>query len=109
MPPKLYLAVRSDLAVGLAAAQLVHAAIDWALDRREEALAFRRESNTVVLVEVPSKEALEGLHQDLGEGGGTLFVDPDVGKGEATAMTLHLAPASTAAGRKLPLFAKKRG
>jgi lactam utilization protein B len=101
---KLYILTREDLPLGLAAAQMVHVAIDWALDRREEALAFRAASNTVVLVTVPDQEALVEKHETVADTVSTMFRDPDVGDKEATAILLDPSQASKRHCRGLPLF-----
>ena len=97
---KLFLLSRSDLPVGLAAAQAVHAALDWAvavgLDRVR---AWMANSNTVVLLSVPQDEldtmsALPGAHA---------FVDPDLGE-EKTALAFDPGSVRNKVLRGFPLL-----
>lgn len=104
---KLYVVVRADLPVGLQASQAVHAGQEFVLKHPRLARAWRRASNTVVLVTVPDVGALELLlaRAVLAETPATLFRDPDL-EPELTAITL--GPGAEARGlcRGLPLLAR---
>lgn len=82
---KLYLLSRSDHPVGLAAAQAVHAALQWAVevgfDRVREWMAS---SNTVVLL-AAEQATLDAMSVRQGSVG---FVDDDLGK-EITALAFE--------------------
>lgn len=74
---KLFVLSRSDLPVGLAAAQAVHAALEWAISVGEERVReWMADSNTVVLLSVDQGE----LDMMSGLPGAHPFVDPDLGQ-----------------------------
>jgi peptidyl-tRNA hydrolase len=75
-----YIVVRNDLPPGLQAAQVAHAAFDFALKFPEIARKWRRESNYICILQVPDEDALMDL-ADLAHRRGheyVLFYDPDV-------------------------------
>lgn len=75
-----YIVVRNDLPPGLQAAQVAHAAFDFALKHPEIARKWRRESNYICILQVPDEDALLDL-ADLAQRRGhefELFYDPDV-------------------------------
>lgn len=85
---KLFVLSRDDLPVGLAAAQAVHAALEWASAvGTEEVRRWMAESNTIVLLSAPQQildtmSDLPGAHP---------FVDPDLG---AEKTSLAFSPGS---------------
>jgi peptidyl-tRNA hydrolase len=58
---KLYVIGRADLDPGLRAAQIGHALVEWCLAHPEEAKLWHKESNNLVLLEVPDEHALLAL------------------------------------------------
>ena len=60
-PPKLFVVGRQDLPPGLRVAQMFHAARQFAEDHPEVEGTWFRESNTIVLLEVPDEAALREL------------------------------------------------
>jgi hypothetical protein len=102
MPPKLYLVTRRDLAAGLAAAQIAHAAILWATSRPiEEVREWMEKSNTVVICTVADEAELKEKLATAPAGLG--FADPDI-NGELTAIALDPGNSSKKECRGLPLF-----
>jgi len=97
---KLYLISRRDLAPGLEAAQIAHAAIEMALAHPELVRAWHADSNNVVLLEVADEAALLAVAARLGDLPQVLVREPDRGD-EATA--LAVAPAARPRLRGLPL------
>lgn len=78
---KLCVVGRRDLPAGLRAAQMAHAVAAFALERREEADEWSRESNNLILLEVDDEACLASLVQRLLEDGEDLicFREPDRG------------------------------
>lgn len=100
--PKLYLVTRRDLAAGLAAAQIAHAAILWATSRPiEEVRRWMQESNTIVICAVADEAELKDKLATAP--GGVGFTDPDI-NGEMTAIALDPGNSSKKECRGLPLF-----
>lgn len=100
---KLYLVTRRDLMSGLAAAQIAHAAIEWATTRPPlEVERWKAESNTVVLLAVSGEPELASLLSKAGHGG-VGFRDPDIGN-ELTAIALDPNNKSKKLCRGLKVF-----
>jgi peptidyl-tRNA hydrolase len=97
-PDRLYIVTRADLPIGLACAQVTHAAFQFARDRWELTAPWMRDSQYVVLVTVPDESALEDLcfrasYQHLAH---ERWHEPDL-NGQLTAVAL----APSAGARKL--------
>lgn len=103
-----YIIVRGDLPPGLQAAQVAHAALDFAVGFPDIAAQWKRESNYICVLQVPDEETLLD-YADMAWKGGHEFVcfyDPDVSGGSHTALAIepgefHLALSS------LPLALRK--
>jgi hypothetical protein len=96
---KLYVVVREDLAPGLELAQALHAAVELAILRPEDALAWRRESqNVAILGERGGEAGLSATHARVRAMGArpVLFHEPDLG-GAFTAFAFLADDASPAA------------
>lgn len=81
MRPRLYCVVDSSLPPGLAAAQAVHAAVEYCSTYRRAARRWRRKSNTVVILKADSAK----LHElaELKDSAGCATVkwhEPDLGE-----------------------------
>jgi len=86
---KLYVIVRSDLAPGLQAAQACHAMRLFVEEHKLEENEWFRFSNNIVLLQVPTKEALvelayKAVNEDIPC---SMFKEPDVND-EPTAIAL---------------------
>jgi hypothetical protein len=82
---RMYVVVRSDLPVGLQAAQALHALREFAANYPEIEKQWHETSNTIVILAVPDEAALAALAEDL-RGTGHLppwsfseFREPDLG------------------------------
>jgi len=97
---KLFVLSLSDLPVGLAAAQAVHAALEWAIAvGTDEVRRWMADSNTVVLLSAPQDtldmmSALPGAHP---------FVDPDLGE-EKTSLAFSPGSVRNKQMSRLPLL-----
>ncbi len=99
---KLFLVTRRDLAIGLAAAQIVHASIQWAIARpRDDVIRWINKSNTVVLLQTDGEVSLQKLATHPSE----VFREPDLNH-QLTAIALDPSVASKKACRGLQLFGK---
>jgi peptidyl-tRNA hydrolase len=76
---KLYIVGRSDLAPGLRVAQMFHAAREFACRHPYVEGRWFAESNTIVLLEVPDRAAMEALVERARSAGVTMadFAEPD--------------------------------
>jgi len=108
-PDKLYIAVRADLPAGLVLSQAVHAAIEFALERPEEARAWRDRSNTVAVVAADDERALRELQRDAGivRTDAVPFFDPDLSPA-LTAVALHPGQSAKRLCRRMPLALSQR-
>lgn len=98
---KLYIVGRRDLPPGLRVAQMFHAARQFADDHPETEGTWFRESNTIVLLEVPDREALEALvarAQDRGVEASEFSEEDDLGL-----TALALGPSARRIVSSLPL------
>lgn len=87
---KVYVVGRADLAPGLRAAQMLHAFHTWVVENPEPEMKWRKESNTIVMLEVPDRKALLDLYHrclDRSEPGWEFWCEPDL-KNEMTAICL---------------------
>lgn len=107
---KLYVVVREDLAAGLESVQALHAAVELAILRPEEAMAWRRASQNVAELGAQGSAHLSQVHALVRQHGArpVLFHEPDLG-GELTAFAFFAesdAPAARAIS-SLPLALKR--
>jgi peptidyl-tRNA hydrolase len=105
---RLYIAVRSDLSVGLAAAQAVHAAFSFATRHPSITGPWQRESQYLVIVTVPDEVALislasNALARNLEV---STWHEPDLA-GEATAVALEPGIAARRLCANLPLLGRE--
>lgn len=103
-PKRLYVALRRDLEPGAMVAQAVHAAVDLALANPQCLVAWRRESNRVVVVEDTAALPLAQLCSHAAREGlaSVAFVDPDLDE-RCTAVALEPCEAARKLCRRLPL------
>lgn len=103
---KLFIVGRSDLPAGLRAAQMFHAARQFAADFPEQEAAWFRESNTIVLLEVSDGEELETLATRCRDSGVHVaaFSEPDFLDVGLTA--LAIGPAGSRLVSSIPLAFK---
>ena len=87
---RLYLAVRGDLPPGLAAAQAVHAAFQFASQHPSITGTWLRDSQYVVIISVPDEVGLIGLASRALAAGiqVSTWAEPDMG-GQKTAVALE--------------------
>lgn len=99
---KLYLVGRQDLAPGLLAAQLVHAARQFVDSYPDRELAWYRASNTLALLSVPDEGSLSDLAERIRQSGVPVSVwrEPDL---ENSITAIAIAPEGRRFVRKLPL------
>lgn len=84
---KLYVIVRGDLPAGLQVAQACHALRAFADEHPEEERGWHQDSNNLVVLQVPSRDALLQLEVNLATAGvpTSRFEEDDLG-GEITAV-----------------------
>ncbi len=104
---KLYIIVRSDLNPGMQLAQSCHALRAFIDDHPEEERSWHHDSNNLVVLQVPSEEALEDLcasiyYEDIPV---SCFREPDLDD-ELTAIAA--GPAAKRLLRELPLALHER-
>lgn len=101
---KLYIITRQDLAPGLQAAQVAHAAFQFAYEHRPLATSWQQESNFLIILSVPDEENLRDLGKSAVALGlpVTYFTEPDIGD-ELTALAIAPSPATVELTAKLPL------
>lgn len=104
---RLYIAVRSDLPVGLAAAQAVHAAFSFATRHPSITGPWQRDSQYLVIVTVPDEVALIGLASNAIARNLEVATwhEPDMA-GEATAVALEPGLAARRLCSNLPLLGR---
>jgi peptidyl-tRNA hydrolase len=103
-------AVRADLSPGLAAAQAVHAGIEFSLKHPSITTRWHRDSNNLVVVAVPNEAAvlmLESMAFALGLRH-RMVTEPDV-EDQATAIALEPGLFSQRLCASYPLALKERG
>jgi peptidyl-tRNA hydrolase len=104
---RLYLAVRGDLSPGLAAAQAVHAAFQFATEYPSITGPWLQNSQYLVIVSVPDEAALIGLttralEQDLAC---SLWAEPDM-RGAKTALAIQPGAVARRLCANLPLHGR---
>ena len=104
---KLYIAVRADLPPGLQAAQIVHAAFQFAHDHPSVVKPWLEQSNYLVIVSVPDEDALLDLIFAASKRGlkRSATREPDIGN-EATAVAIEPGTAAAKLCAQLPLALK---
>ena len=104
---RLYIAVRGDLAPGLAAAQAVHAAFLFAQQHPDLVGPWQRDSQYLVIVSVPDETALIGLASRALEAGidVSTWHEPDL-NGATTAVALQPGAAARRLCANLPLHGR---
>lgn len=92
---KLYIITRQDLAPGLQAAQVAHAAFQFAYEHRPLAAQWLQESNFLIILSVETEEELEklGIEAEQRNLPVTWFREPDIGD-ELTAIAIAPSPAT---------------
>jgi peptidyl-tRNA hydrolase len=105
---RLYIAVRADLAPGLAAAQAVHAAFLFAQQHPELVGPWQRDSQYLVIVSVPDEIALIGLASRALEQGIEVssWHEPDMAD-ETTAVALQPGHVARRLCANLPLHGRE--
>lgn len=101
---RLYIAVRADLPPGLQMAQAVHAAFQFSDSHSDVMHRWMSDSNYLVIVSVPSEDALLDLitsaaHKGIGH---TAVREPDIGD-EVTAVVFTPGDAARRFCSSLPL------
>ena len=106
---KLFIVVRADLPVGLAAAQAVHSAFAFATRHPCITGPWQRESQFLVIVTVPDEIALIALASNALARNLEISTwhEPDMG-GEATALALEPGIAARRLCANLPLLGRER-
>lgn len=111
---RLYIAVRSDLPVGLQMAQAVHAGFSYAQEHPETAAAWLKESQFLIVVGVPNERALLLLAEKAESLGipYTPWCEPDLihpqdAHHELTAVAFAPIPASRRLCANLPLAGRR--
>lgn len=101
---KLYIVTRRDLAPGLQAAQVAHAAFQFSHDHRPLASQWLQESNYLIILSVEDEKALEKLGNQADELNlpVTRFTEPDIGD-ELTAISIAPSPQTVELCQELPL------
>lgn len=104
---RLYIAVRGDLPVGLAAAQAVHAAFSFAERHPSITGPWQRESQYLVIVTVPDEVALIALASNALARNLVVSTwhEPDL-DGQATAVALEPGPVARRLCANLPLLGR---
>lgn len=104
---RLYIAVRADLSPGLAAAQAVHAAFQFATQHPSITGPWLAQSQYLVIVSVPDEVALIGLASRALEAGiqVSTWHEPDLG-GAATALALEPGAVARRLCSNLPLHGR---
>lgn len=104
---RLYIAVRGDLPVGLAAAQAVHAAFQFASSHPDLVGPWQRESQYLVIVAVPDEIDLIALASKAQWSGLTVSTwhEPDLA-GAATAVALEPGAGARRLCANLPLLGR---
>lgn len=106
-PERLFIAVRADLAPGLAAAQIAHAAFLFATQQPERTVSWFRESQYLIVVDVPDETALialasRALHKGLMV---STWSEPDLA-GQKTAVALEPGPVAQRLCANYPLHGR---
>lgn len=101
--------MRGDLSDGYKAVQSTHAAINFTFEHPSRAGPWYRDSNYLVILEVPDQTQLEKLVEDCRKQtlAYTVFREPDIGN-EATAVAIEPSPLTQRLVAKLPLLFKSR-
>jgi peptidyl-tRNA hydrolase len=101
---KLYIITRSDLAPGLQAAQVAHAAFRFSYEHRPIATAWHEESNFLIILSVPDEDALRKLGKDAEARNlpVTYFTEPDI-EDQLTAIAIAPSNATVELCAELPL------
>jgi peptidyl-tRNA hydrolase len=104
---KLYLAVRADLVPGLAAAQAVHAALQFQQQHPDVVMPWMRDSQFLVIVSVSDEIALIGLASRALEAGidVSTWHEPDMAD-SATAVALQPGAVARRLCASLPLHGR---
>lgn len=104
---RLYLAVRADLPPGLAAAQAVHAALQFAEQHPDLTGPWMQDSKYLIIVAVPDEIELIGLaSRALAEGLAVeTWAEEDLG-GQKTAIALQPGPAAQRLCANYPLHGR---
>lgn len=104
---RLYLAVRGDLPPGLAAAQAVHAAIQFSTQHPSITGTWLRDSQYVVIVSVPDEVGLIGLASRALDAGiqVSTWHEPDLGD-QTTAVALEPGPVARRLCAQYPLHGR---
>ena len=104
---RLYIVTRSDLPVGLQAAQSAHAAFEFSRQHRLVATGWMVESNFIVLVTVPDEDSLARVATTANERGLriTLNYEPDVDN-QLTAVVIEPGPEARRLCSHMPLVGK---
>lgn len=103
-PAKLYLVTRADLEPGAQLAQTAHVALRFALDRPEEALAWQKGGEVVVVLAARDEIALRSLVFGAALAGcsPSVFYEPDMGHA-LTAIALASSDVADRFVKRLPL------
>lgn len=102
---KFFIVVRSDIPVGRAAAQIVHAVVEFCLKHSSHILNWHSHSNYVAVLSVPNEIELMRLLIEAKDANVaySAFKEPDL-EYEYTAIALESSKASRALTEKLSLF-----
>ena len=100
-PAKLYLVTRADLEPGAQLAQTAHVALRFALDRPEEALAWQKGGEVVVVLAARDEIALR-FGAALAGCSPSVFYEPDMGHA-LTAIALASSDVADRFVKRLPL------
>ena len=103
-PAKLYLVTRADLAPGAQLAQTAHVALRFALERPEEALAWQKGGEHIVILAAHDEIALRSIAFGAGLAGCHLseFYEPAMGDA-LTAIALASSDVADRFVKRLPL------
>jgi len=100
---------RGDLTDGYKAVQSTHAAINFTFEHPSRAGPWFKDSNYLVLLEVPSETQLKKLAEDCRKHNlaCTVFREPDIGN-EVTAIAIEPSPKTKKMVAHLPLLFKSK-
>lgn len=101
---KLYIITRQDLTPGLQAAQVAHAAFQFAYEHRPIAQSWQQESNFLIILSVPDEKALRKMGE-IAENENlpvTWFTEPDM-EDQLTAIAIAPSPKTVEITSTLPL------